>query len=579
MTRRLSLQRFVKRLIVFIGLGGLLVFALVWGFRRSLLNPALAREIASQLATMLDATVETNGIDGDPFGEVTLRDVRVTGARCLSGVALDCTASTLRVSLDPLAVGSTTGTHLVTSIAWDIQVAKLCRAPAASPTKSPQRTEVASEIGANATTLDDLRAALPGGLEATIDRLEFESYAIERIRGSVRARSASITIDEIHGPSWACKGVEVRWDTATLRSTLEDASFDALLTFGELRTPFGSVSEGQARLRLDNAELLIEDVRTGPCSAVRDRALPGNSSGGLHGSGRIDFPRGTARDVFRVYWALSGTVADDLVSAAIERSFDIENVQSRSSIGQCPLTTSGSIKLPISSSDEEEYLAGQAQLDLGSFELPAQLGRATSLGSTVEIDGLGALIFEDTVLRAADRDLLVVRGRYPLHKYGRPDIRVTFDLPGSGSLGTLLGLDVTGALRGELKLRGDKRNPQVRFDGRLVGPFGSTHLRCNGTAHAPNVTHLEHVGPDVAWVGFGSSPIAIVPGINWGEPFARSKPNTDLRGLSIVLLRRSAGRVVLEAGRARPGPRPFAIDTSLAQIGNAWLATPWSTPR
>ena len=148
MTRRLSLQRFVKRLIVFIGLGGLLVFALVWGFRRSLLNPALAREIASQLATMLDATVETNGIDGDPFGEVTLRDVRVTGARCLSGVALDCTASTLRVSLDPLAVGSTTGTHLVTSIAWDIQVAKLCRAPAASPTKSPQRTEVASEIAA-----------------------------------------------------------------------------------------------------------------------------------------------------------------------------------------------------------------------------------------------------------------------------------------------------------------------------------------------------------------------------------------------------------------------------------------------
>ncbi|MCB9883032.1 MAG: hypothetical protein H6832_15875 [Planctomycetes bacterium] len=583
MTRRLSLQRFVKRLIVFVGLGGVVVFALVWGFRKSLLNPALAREIASQLATMLDATVEMDGIDGDPFGEVTLRDVKISGGRRLRGFALDCAASTLRVCLDPLAIGSTTSNHLVTGIAWDIREAKLRSVPATSAATSTADSSAAGEIGTNAKTLDDLHAALPGGLEATIARLEFEDYELAGIRISVGARGASVKIDEIHSRGWGCKDVAVRCDTATIRSSLEDASCDALLTFGPLRTAFGSVSDGQARLRLHNSELLIEDVRTGPCASVLDAAMSSNNGGGLHGSGRLDFPRGTARDVFRVHWALSGTVADDLVSAAIERSLDIESGRSRSSVGQTPITTSGSIKLPISSSDEEEYLAGQAQIDLGPFELPAELGRATSFVSTAEIDGLGALIFADTVLRAADRELLVVRGRYPLHRYGRPDIRVTCDLPCTGSLATLLGLDMIcgkpRALRGELKLRGDKRNPQVRLDGRLSGAFGSTHFRCNGTANALNVTHLEYSGPDIAWIGFGASPIAIVPGINWGEPFARATPNTDLRGLNIVLLRRSSGHVLIEAGRARPGPRPFAVDSSLIEIGNAWLATPWSAPR
>ncbi len=578
MRRRLTSKRLLPRLLTGILALTLCSAAAIWFLRKPLLRERFARATLLALGESIGGDVTCGSISGDPFGTLRLDDVRTTGARWSQGIALDVASSSIEVDISVAPLLSEAAGSAADRFVWRIAHATL-EVTSADRATGDQEQHGAAALQSKSTKLDEVLALAPPSFEVLVDHL---MLVIDGHRCSLQdvviTRSPIglvVKLAEVRSADVACKHVEVEITHAALAEDLKACAAAFRCRAEAIEGPRFVAGHTRADFRLADAELHVDAFEIGGLAATRSGS---DSNLRLEGHGRIDLPRGRARRVYRVHWDVLGSVAASLapalVSACLPRMLPRHN---QDALGAARLSSAGSIKLPIASTGgEEEYLAGHAKIDFDGLTLPS-IVEGGHIAAEVEIDGSGALIFKRTSLRHGKRQVIAIRGRYPLHKYGRPDLRVDVDIDRVGALWSYIDAPIRerlgdGALRASIRLRGEKRDPQVRVEASFTGTRASAALALKGTAAKIEVDNFECRVRDATWIAFGTLPLAIQPGIEWGETFAKIEASTDLRGLRVVGVAFAGEQCLVHTGRLRPGPRPFYPDFSSTVIGNPCLA-------
>lgn len=542
---------------------GLVLLAL-YLLRGPLLLEQIRAAITAKLAQTLDADVQCARISGDPMGRVVLHDLAIDGA------ARGIDVQRAQLTLDLNAFAWSRGDEFDTVERFELRVPE-AKILASAPDEKPKSELVApaqaprSQVSMWVELFQAARAGIvvdvaslhiPGVEDGVPVQLEWDALGddgqrsgrlrVGESRVGLHARADSFRIEAKDFEVGGIEGLRIA------RGELELSSFELGKTWTKSRL------RGIARLedtswngvRLDRVEATVNwqnaelELRKLDAQGLREEGCTIGCD--AHGKIRLDLPRGAARRVARIHWNLAGNASPSAISA---------------SAGFCPptpasrFTSHGSVKLPISYGAAEEYVAGTMNLEMKAVHPPG-FSSPLHLRIHADIDGLGLLIFRRVWIRQDGKEAIRIVGRYPLHRYGRPDLRLAVSIDdlqpwlrtwGQGARDTKRLLARSRSLHGEIKVRGAKTKPYVNARVRAQVPvelalvpiqertsrrfFGSHDLsraalelscEAKGSLTSPAL-RITGSSQQLDFFGLGSAPFGILPGMRWQDPIATWK--------------------------------------------------------
>lgn len=543
-----------RRLLVGIIIAGIAALLLAWVLRRPLLLNTLRDEITAALGNAMQADVRCSRISGDPFGTVILDGVTIGGG----AGTIEIDGGKLSIDVDPVAV--THGSPLDVVRKAHLHARHVILRTHAG---GLQTTDAARPDAAAVASQPSRMVLCPDGLAFSAESFTFADMDLECANVAITLVETVLTSNH--------SGVELR---GTWKATA--------VHWRDLR-----IGDVTADVVWKNRELSLSTLQV---RGIKSSA----ASADCHATGtaRIDLPRGSARTVARIHWDVAGELTPSAISF-------LESYLP--AIAPAKFRSTASIKLPIQYGQEEEYIAGKLRIDIDGMKWPGMI-RTVEVRADSEIDGLGLLVFKDVRLRSAAHDLVEVRGRYPLHHYGRPDVRVSVDVPNLEPWTNAIFGDaaVRGAVRSTLRIRGEKSDPQIRWQSgatvtvdvaaireRFPGYWVTapaihralthTPLDCaievRGRASGLTVRRAHLDSRHLRIVGAGDLPIALQPGLSWGETLMSLSPRPAQSGLQLLGTWNDANRALSFRVRWQHGE--FEIEetrrTNVGVIGSSSL--------